>query len=147
MDFSIEYISTLSTQKLSNFEEGQRGRFLKLISLYLTILFVEKNINENETRCNGGVIINVLSFCSQSNLFSLHVNSLHFYITEGCLHIKLKRMFQYIILLCFKCFPLHVNNKNEKELLLFLTIIYIFSTDEANHVNVEAHLAPPTHPP
>ena len=114
MDFSIEYISTLSTQNLSNFEEGQRERLLKLISLYITILFVEKNINENETRCNGGVILNVLSFCSQSNLFSLHVNALHFYITEGYLHIKLKRMFQYIILLCFKCFPLHVNNKNEK---------------------------------
>ena len=126
MDFSIEYISTLSTQNLSNFEEGQRGRLLKLISLYVTILFVEKKINENETRCNGGVIINVLSFCSQSNLFSLHVNALHFYITEGCLHIKLKRMFQYIILLCFKCFPLHVNNKNEKELLLVLRIIYIY---------------------
>ena len=56
-------------------------------------------------------------------------------------------MFQYIILLCFKCFPLHVNNKNEKELLLVSRIIYIFSTDEANHVKVEAHLAPPpTHP-
>ena len=47
MDISIEYISTLRTQSLSNFEEGQRGRLLKLISLYVTILFVEKNINEN----------------------------------------------------------------------------------------------------
>ena len=70
-----------------------------------------------------------------------------FYITKGCLHIKLKRMFQYIILLFFKCFPLHVNNKNEKELLLVFRIIYIFSTDEANPVKVEAHLEPPTHPP
>ena len=76
MDFSIEYISTLSTQKLSNFEEGLRGRFLKLISLYVKIIFVEKSINENDTRCNGGVILHVLSFCSQSNLFSLHLNAL-----------------------------------------------------------------------
>ena len=56
MDFSIEYISTLSTQNLSNFEEGLRGRLLKLISLYVKILFVEKRINENDSRCNGGVI-------------------------------------------------------------------------------------------
>ena len=42
MDFSIEYISTLGTQNLSNFEEGQRGRLLKLISLYVKIPFVEK---------------------------------------------------------------------------------------------------------
>ena len=48
MDFYIKYISTLSTQNLSNFEEGQRGRLLKLIALYVTILFVEKKINENE---------------------------------------------------------------------------------------------------
>ena len=108
MDFSIEYISTLSTQNLSNFEEGLRGRLPKLISLYVKILFVEKGINQNDTRCNGGVILNVLSFCSQSNLFSLHVNALCFYNTKGCLHIKLKRMFQYIILLFFKCFPLYV---------------------------------------
>ena len=44
MYFSIEYINTLSRQNLSNFEEGQRGRLLKLISLYVTILFVEKKI-------------------------------------------------------------------------------------------------------
>jgi len=42
MDFSIEYISTLSTQNLSNFEEGLRGRLLKLVSLYVTILFAGK---------------------------------------------------------------------------------------------------------
>ena len=108
MDFSIEYISTLSTQKLSNFEEALRGRLLKLISLYVKILFVEKNINENDTKCNGDVILNFLSFCSQSKLFSLHVYALCFYITKGCLHIKLKIMFQYIILLCFKFFPLYV---------------------------------------
>ena len=56
MDFSIEYIITFSTQNFSNFEQGLRGRLLKLISLYVKILFVEKRINENETRCNGGVI-------------------------------------------------------------------------------------------
>ena len=56
MYFSIEYIRTLSTQNLSNFEEGLRGRLLKLISLYVKILFVEKRINENDTRCSGGVI-------------------------------------------------------------------------------------------
>ena len=95
MDFSIEYISTLSTQNLSNFEEGLRRRLLKLISLYVKILFVEKSINENDTRCNGGVILNVLSFCSQSNLFSLHVNALRFYITKGCPHINLKIIFHY----------------------------------------------------
>ena len=55
MDFSIEYISTFTTKNLSNFEEGLRGRLLKLISLYIQILFVEKRINENDTRCNGGV--------------------------------------------------------------------------------------------
>ena len=81
------------------------------------------------------------------NLFSLNVYSLCFYITKGCLHIKLKRMFQYIILIFFKCFPLHVNNKNEKEILLVSRIIYIFSTDDANHVKVEAHWPLlPTHP-
>ena len=55
MDFSIEYISTFSAYNLSNFEEGLRGRLLKLISLYIKILFVEKKINENDTGCNGGV--------------------------------------------------------------------------------------------
>ena len=56
MDFSIEYINTFNTYNLSNFEEGLRGRFLKLISLYIKFIFVEKMINENDTRCNGGVI-------------------------------------------------------------------------------------------
>ena len=51
--FSIEYISTYN---LSNFEEGLRERLLKLISLYIKILFLEKRINEIDTKCNGGVI-------------------------------------------------------------------------------------------
>ena len=42
MDFSIEYINTLSTQSFSNFEEWIRGRLVKLISLYVKILFAEK---------------------------------------------------------------------------------------------------------
>ena len=56
MDFSIQYINTFNTYNFNNFEEGLRGRLLKLISLYIKILFLEKRINGNETRCNGGVI-------------------------------------------------------------------------------------------
>ena len=56
MDFSIEYIITFSTKNLSNFGEVIKERFLKLISLYVKIIFVENKINENYTRCKGGVI-------------------------------------------------------------------------------------------